>query len=85
MPRSNAVAISNMGCEMGRTFSQDGLGNLRPVDYASPPMRPWCVCLCALLIVPASLDAQAEKLVVRVTAVLDGDSPFFDAAICLGK
>lgn len=44
-------------------------------------MRPWCLCLCALLLVPASLDAQAEKPVVRVTAVLDGDSPFFDAAI----
>ena len=44
-------------------------------------MRSWCLCLCALLIAPASLDAQADKPLVRVTAVLDGDSPFFDAAI----
>ena len=44
-------------------------------------MRQLCLVLFALFIVPASLGAQAEKPVVRVTAVLDGPSPVFDAAL----
>jgi outer membrane protein TolC/ABC-type uncharacterized transport system substrate-binding protein len=44
-------------------------------------MRPLCLFLFALLVVPASLTAQSEKPVVRVTAVLDGESPVFDQAI----
>ena len=44
-------------------------------------MRQLCLFLFASLVVPASLFAQAEKPVVRVTAVLDGPSPFFDQAI----
>jgi outer membrane protein TolC/ABC-type uncharacterized transport system substrate-binding protein len=44
-------------------------------------MRLLCLCLFALFIVPASLGAQADKPVVRVTAVLDGPSPVFDQAI----
>ncbi|MGB5192180.1 MAG: TolC family protein [Polyangiales bacterium] len=44
-------------------------------------MRLLCLCLFALFIVPAPLGAQADKPVVRVTAVLDGPSPVFDQAI----
>ena len=44
-------------------------------------MRLLCLCLLALLIVPGSIDAQATKPVVRVTAVFDGPSPVFVQAI----
>ena len=44
-------------------------------------MRLLCLCLFALFIVPTPLGAQADKPVVRVTAVLDGPSPVFDQAI----
>lgn len=44
-------------------------------------MRLLCLLLFALWIVPASLDAQPGKPVVRVTTVLDGPSPVFHAAI----
>ena len=44
-------------------------------------MRLLCLCLFALLINPATLGAQADKPVVRVTAVFDGQSPVFDQAI----
>ena len=44
-------------------------------------MRLLCVSLVALLITPALSHAQAEKTRVEVTAVLDGPSPVFDAAI----
>jgi outer membrane protein TolC len=44
-------------------------------------MRLLCLFLFALLFIPAPLDAQADKPVVRVTAVLDGPSPMFDRAI----
>ncbi len=66
---------------MSRTFSADLLGKRQSVDYASALMRQSCVFLFALLVIPASLEAQSEKPLVRVTAVLDGESPVFDAAI----
>ena len=44
-------------------------------------MRLLCLFLFALFLVPASLGAQADKPVVKVTAVLDGQSPVFDRAI----
>jgi outer membrane protein TolC/ABC-type uncharacterized transport system substrate-binding protein len=44
-------------------------------------MRLLCLFSFAVFVVPASLAAQTEKPVVRVTAVLDGDSPVFDQAI----
>jgi len=44
-------------------------------------MRLLCLCLFALFIIPASLGAQADKPVVRVTAVFDGPSPVFDQAV----
>ncbi|UCF45674.1 MAG: hypothetical protein JSU89_00425, partial [Myxococcales bacterium] len=70
MPRADTV-----------NYPEHGLGNPARVDYASLAMRLLCLFLFALLVVPASLDAQAEKPVVRVTAVLDGPSPVFDQAI----
>lgn len=44
-------------------------------------MRLLCVSLIALLITPALTRAQAERTRVEVTAVVDGSSPVFDAAI----
>jgi outer membrane protein len=44
-------------------------------------MRLLCLYLFALFIIPSPLGAQANKPVVRVTAVLDGPSPVFDQAI----
>jgi outer membrane protein TolC/ABC-type uncharacterized transport system substrate-binding protein len=44
-------------------------------------MRLLCVFLFAVLVVPGSLFAQANKPVVKVTAVVDGPSPVFDQAL----
>jgi outer membrane protein TolC len=44
-------------------------------------MRLLCLFSFALFVGPASLAAQTDKPVIRVTAVLDGNSPVFDAAI----
>lgn len=44
-------------------------------------MRLLCVSLVALLLTPALTRAQTEKTRVEVTAVVDGPSPVFDAAI----
>ena len=62
-------------------FREVGLGDRSRVHYASPPMRLLCLFFFAVFVVPGPLFAQADKPVVRVTAVLDGPSPVFDQAI----
>lgn len=44
-------------------------------------MRLLCLFVLASLLIPGSLDAQTERPLVRVTTVVDGPSPVFDAAL----
>lgn len=82
--RTAPVAKVKVGSSTQHTpeeIQRGPLGNPPRFDYAPPPMRLLCLFLFALLLVPGSLDAQTKKQAVRVTAVLDGPSPVFDAAL----